>query len=341
MGGPSEKQPKCCSDCTDMNISKIGTLRFIGTLCIGVCAVEFALGTIIFRFLTNPYLLDYNGSWWAPIFVCLAGFCACFANNKSTVIASCVLATIGFCLAVIGGISDGTATYIFSTYTACGSTDQFGNVTNYGNYNDFNSTVMCMAAVEPVIIQPYNSSYLNQTHHIVQINNMTVTQNITKTQYVTLNRNVSIGNNECYCVTSGGAYCHGYELRHPSDNCGDLMGSYRKLLTASTIFCGLIFFFGVILSGLTITVLCQNYRHEEPEAIGHKIWLKDELANFLIADIFVTPKSEPRNHAVATIPEKPLFDVGVVMETLRDMRKAALVSKKNEDKVELSDMSNL
>ena len=229
----------CRADCDDMNLTKIGTLRFVGTLCIAACIVEFTLGLIIFRFLADPYLLQGSGSWWAPTLVCVAGFCACFANNRSTVIATCVLATFGFCFAAVGAFADGKATITFSSYTAAGSVDQFGVYTIYGDGNDFESVESCAA--------------------IMTADNST-------------NSDFTQSNSQCYCVTAMGAFCASYELNYNSSNCGDLLGTYLILLKASTIFCSAVFFIGVVLSALSCTILVQNMRNRDLEPIGHMKW---------------------------------------------------------------------
>jgi hypothetical protein len=234
--------PDCRADCDDMNLTKVGTLRFVGTLCIVSSIVEFVLGVVIFRFLANPYLLQGSGSWWAPTFVCLAGFCACFANNRSTVIATCVLATFGFCLAAVGTFADGKATITFGGYTASGCMDQYGANSNYGDVNDFESVQSCIATMTA--------------------DNSTITD-------------FSQSNSQCYCVTAMGAFCSVYTLNFNSLTCGDLIGTYLILLKASTVFCSIVFIIGVVLSVLSCTILLQNMRDRDLEPIGHKKWFEE------------------------------------------------------------------
>lgn len=260
----------CRADCDDMNLTKIGTLRFVGTLCIAACVVEFALGLVIFRFLSDPYLLEGSGSWWAPMFVCVAGFCACFANNRSTLIATCVLATFGFCFAAVGAFADGKATITFTGYTAAGSVDQNGVAANYGDVKDFDDVQSCIR--------------------------MMTADNSTNFDFYPQN-------SQCYCVTAMGAFCDTYTLNYSSFNCGDLLGTYLILLKTSTVFCSVIFFIGAVLSALSCTILLQNMRNRDIEPIGHKKWFEEGKTFYPSSPIFGINEHSSSQEVNKTIPK--------------------------------------
>ena len=228
----------CCADMTDRNITKVGTLRFIGSMCMIFSAIEFGLGSSVFIFLSSSYLLESRGGWWAGIFTFIAGLCACFANTRSAVIAAAVFATIGFCLAGLGTAADGMETYTMLKYGSCGSINIGRNSTlTISGYSDINGTVQCL------------SSHRDLT---------------------------SFSKTSCYCIPLNGASCRRYNLRFDSSTCDDLRGLYTTRLTASTAFCSINFLFGLVLSLLSCAILCKSAEIRIPEAIGHLKWLRDD-----------------------------------------------------------------
>ena len=239
MADRDSKERACCSDMTDRNITKVGTLRFIGAMCMIISAIEFGLGSSIYDFLSYPYLLDGRGSWWAGIFVFIAGLCACLANTRSSVIAAAVFATLGFCLAGLGTAADGMETYTMMAYSSCGSVNiDSNNTQTINNYNDVSGTIQCLSSQTDAFAFTASS---------------------------------------CYCIPSNGdSVCTRYNLNRNSRKCDDLLGSYTTQLTASVVFCSFNFLFGLILSMLSCNILCKSSEIRSPEAIGHLKWLRDE-----------------------------------------------------------------
>ena len=232
------KEHGCCADMTDRNITKLGTLRFIGSMCMIFSVIEFGIGSSVYSFLSSSYLLQSRGSWWAGIFTFIAGLCACFANTRSAVIATAVFAAIGFCFAGLGTAVDGMETNTMLKYGSCGSINIGRNNTlTINGYSDLNGSQRCLS----------------------------------------LHRDLSsFSRSSCYCISIDGADCRRYNLRFDSNTCNDLRGLYTTRLTASTAFCSINFLFGLVLTLLSCAILCKSAVIRVPEAIGHLKWLRDD-----------------------------------------------------------------
>ena len=253
MGARHGKESMCLADCHDTDISKVGVLRLIGSLCICFSVIEAGLGGAIYTFLLHPNLLSGFGSWWAGILIFIAGACACFANNRSAVIAASVFSTSGVYLAALGLIADGMRSGTVSQYSKCGSiavaTDQSISFTGYSHANN---TALCLTSQGFIL----NTTPLN--------------------------------NGACYCFDSTGL-CTRFDLRLLSQTCDGITTVYSKELIASTVLCAILVLFGCLLSSLTFTILCQNTDKNSPEAMGHKKWLVAPLApNPLVSKADVT-----------------------------------------------------
>ena len=162
------------------------------------------------RYLSN---VDH-GTWWCTISVFLAGVCATISLNRMWVRMSCLLSFFGFVTALIGSIFEGLTSRTFKSLTSCGSIPS-GNtpivndapasfrdkLVSYGNSNGVADISYCMATYRMVDQFEYDS---------------------------------------CYCVSSGGGFCGVYTLSRSSlssrQNCGSIMSTYSKIVSASLSF---------------------------------------------------------------------------------------------------------
>lgn len=214
-------------------------------------AVEFGIGGAIYKYLKGNIFTDGIGSWWAGIFVFIAGFWAVIANNRAHVITTCIFASFGFALALLGLVITSINTHMFRGYTSCGS---------YAPGINPNTT--------------YTGIYPNQTYYDFAL--FGLSDDFNSTQTCMLNDVNATQFGTCYCVTSGGNSCGKYDLRYASNNCNGILTTYTTMLTASSVFCAIIFMFGFILAGVTFKTLLIGIITKPPEAEGHLKWLTDE-----------------------------------------------------------------
>ena len=187
-------------------------LRLIGLLCCMLSIIQFGLGGSVTRYLSN---VDH-GAWWCTISVFLAGICATIGLNRMWVRLSCLLSFFGFVTALIGSIFEGLTSRTFKSLTSCGSIHHSGKspiindapasfrdkLVSYGNSNGAVDISYCMATYQMVGQFEYDS---------------------------------------CYCVSSGGGFCGVYTLSRSSlssrQNCGSIISTYSKMVSASLSFC--------------------------------------------------------------------------------------------------------
>ena len=191
-------------------------LRLTGFSCCLLSVIEFGLGGSITRYLSNVN----NGAWWSTISIFLAGACAIVGLNRIWVRLSCVLSFFGVVTGLVGSIFEGLAAQTFHSYVSCGSIPSESNEELQFNYHDDDA-----ASFRAKLISFGNSNGATDISYCMASYKM-----LDQFEYDT-----------CYCVSSGGGFCGVYTLSKSSlslkQNCGSIMSTYSKTLSASVSFC--------------------------------------------------------------------------------------------------------
>lgn len=203
-------------------------LRVVGLICCCVAVIEFGVGGRTSSYLSNVS----NGSWWSVVAVFLGGLCALIGHNKAWVQASCVLSSFGVLTALVGAIVDSIAQTAFRQLSSCGTIPSgngavtsdpssfYGKITTYGDKNGQSDISYCMASYK----------MLNEFQY-----------------------------DRCYCVTASGGFCGDYHLASTlNSNCGSVLTTYTRDLTASLSFCCIAAFCIFSLFAFTSFLLCSR-----------------------------------------------------------------------------------
>ena len=203
-------------------------LRVIGLVCCCIAVIEFGVGGRTSTYLSNVN----NGAWWSTVAVFLAGGCALVGANKAWVQASCLLSSFGLLTALVGAIVDSVAQKAFSQLSSCGTVPSgsavvtaepssfYGSLVAFGNMDGKTDISYCMASFK----------MLNQFEY-----------------------------DRCYCVTASGGFCGGYSLsKSLNTNCGSVLTTYTRDLTASLSFCCLAAIVMFCLFVFTSFLLCSK-----------------------------------------------------------------------------------
>ena len=225
-------------------------LRLTGFSCCLLSVIEFGLGGSITRYLSNVN----NGAWWSTISIFLAGACAMVGLNRIWVRLSCVLSFFGVVTGLVGSIFEGLAAQTFHSYVSCGSVPS-----NYAPINNENA-----ASFRAKLISFGNSNGATDISYCMASYKM-----LDQFEY-----------NTCYCVSSGGGFCGVYTLSKSSlslkQNCGSIMSTYSKTLSASVSFCT-ITTFAVFFLLIFNSYLLHSKRYFAIEVVGEVS--SDELIN--------------------------------------------------------------
>ena len=216
-------------------------LQIFGLVCCVFAITQFGVGSVAATYFVGIR----DGAWWAALAVFFAGVCAIIGRNKMWVKAVCFFSSTGFIIALIATINESMSAKVISSLSSCGSVLS-GNTVTSGDYKSYLAKMVSFGKAADT----ENIAYCMATADMLN----------------------AFEFDKCYCVTSSGGFCGGYNINYKSlyqsQNCGNILTTYAKTLEASQSFCAICSFLMLVLFIFTCYILFPRYTPSELQSMN-------------------------------------------------------------------------